>query len=124
MPRSAREVVELYNYVVWNKRKLELAPELFAATVIRHEVGVAQNLTREQACKRIEDHWAMFENIEFKLPLLVAGDDGEHVAIVYDTALTMADGTSMHVGSMEIFRVVKGHIAEVWNCGHKEGVWA
>ena len=27
--RTAREVVELYNLVVWNERNLELAEELF-----------------------------------------------------------------------------------------------
>ena len=28
MTRSAREVVELYNFVVWNERDFELADEL------------------------------------------------------------------------------------------------
>ena len=28
------------------------------------------------------------------------------------------------VASIEVFRVVDGRIAEVWNCGYKLGVWS
>jgi predicted SnoaL-like aldol condensation-catalyzing enzyme len=121
--RSAREVVELYNLVVWNKRDFALAGELMGDTVIRHEVGEATTLTHEQAVRRIVDHWEMFNTIRFDLNLVVAGDDGEHVAIVYQSPMELKDGTSTDVGSMEIFRVVDGRITEVWNCGYKQGVW-
>jgi predicted SnoaL-like aldol condensation-catalyzing enzyme len=121
--RSAREVVELYNLVVWNERDFALANELMGETVIRHEVGEATTLTHEQAVQRIVDNWAMFDALRFDLTLVVAGDDGEHVAIVYQSPMTLKDGTKTDVGSMEIFRVVDGRIAEVWNCGYKQGVW-
>jgi predicted SnoaL-like aldol condensation-catalyzing enzyme len=123
MTRSAREVVELYNLVVWNKRDFELADELMGETVIRHEVGEATTLTHEQAVQRIIDNWAMFDELRFDLNLVVAGDDDEHVAIVYQSPMTLKDGTKTDVGSMEIFRVVDGRITEVWNCGYKQGVW-
>ena len=122
--RTAREVVELYNLVVWNKRDFALAEELVGDTVTRHEVGEATVLTREQAVNRIIDHWAMFETIRFDLNLVVAGDDGEHVAIVYQSPMTTKDGAEVEIGSMEIFRVVAGKITEVWNCGYKQGVWS
>jgi predicted SnoaL-like aldol condensation-catalyzing enzyme len=121
--RTAREVVELYNLVVWNKRDFALAEELIGDTVIRHEVGEATVLTHEQAVNRIIDHWAMFETIRFELNLVVVGEDGEHVAIVYQSPMTLKDGTNVEVGSMEIFRVVAGKITEVWNCGYQQGVW-
>ena len=123
MTRSAREVVELYNLVVWNKRDFALAEELMGDSVIRHEVGEAQILTHEQAVKRIVDNWAMFDKLRFDLNLVVAGDDGEHVAIVYQSPMELKDGTKTSIGSMEIFRVVDGRITEVWNCGYKQGVW-
>jgi predicted SnoaL-like aldol condensation-catalyzing enzyme len=122
--RTAREVVELYNLVVWNKRDFDLAGELIGDTIIRHEVGEATVLSHEQAVKRIIDHWAMFETIRFDLNLVVAGDDGEHVAIVYQSPMTLKDGTHVEIGSMEVFRVVAGKITEVWNCGYKQGVWS
>ncbi len=121
--RTAREVVELYNLVVWNERDFALAEELIGDTVTRHEVGEATVLTHEQAVNRIIDHWAMFETIRFELNLVVAGADGEHVAIVYQSPMTLKDGAEVQIGSMEIFRVVDGRITEVWNCGYQQGVW-
>lgn len=123
MSRTAREVVELYNLEVWNRRNFALADELMGETVIRHEVGEAHVLSHDQAVRRVIDHWGMFQDIRFDLNLVVAGDDGEHVAIVYQTPMTLKDGTEMTVGSMEIFRVVDGRITEVWNCAYKKGVW-
>jgi predicted SnoaL-like aldol condensation-catalyzing enzyme len=123
MTRSAREVVELYNLVVWNERNFDLAEELMGDSVIRHDVGESTVLSHKQAVDRIIDHWDMFETIRFDLNLVVAGDDGEHVAIVYQSPMELKDGTKTDVGSMEIFRVVDGRIVEVWNCGYKQGIW-
>ena len=124
MSRTAREVVELYNLVVWNTRDVALAEELLGESVIRHEVGEAVVLTHDEAVKRVVDHLEMFDEIRFDLNLVVTGDDGEHVAIVYQSPMTLNDGTRVDIGSMEIFRVVDGRITEVWNCGYKQGVWA
>jgi len=124
MTRSARQVVELYNFVAWNKRDYELAGELFADSVVRHEVGGSHRLSRDEAVKRIKDVWALFDHMRFEMPVVVAGDDSEHVAIVYDTTMTTSEGNVVESGSMEIFRVVAGRITEVWNCGRKEGRWA
>ena len=121
--RTAREVVELYNLVVWNERNLGVAEELFADTVIRHEVGEAHTLTRAQAVQRVADVWQLFDRLRFDLKIVLAGDDDEHVAIVYDSTMTTTDGTETNVASIEVFRVVAGKITEVWNCGYKQGVW-
>ena len=125
--RTAREVVELYNLVVWNECDLALAEELFADTVIRHEVGEAHTLTREQAVNRVKAVSEMFDKLRFDLNIVIAGEDGEHVAIVYDSTMTTKDGTETNtdtkVASIEVFRVVDGKISEVWNCGYKQGVW-
>lgn len=123
MTRTAREVVELYNLVVWNQRDFELADELMGDSVIRHDVGEAHTLTHEEAVKRIVDTWDMFAKLRFDLNLVVAGDDGEYVTIVYESPMTTTDGTETTISSMEIFRVVDGRITEVWNGGYKQGVW-
>ena len=120
--RTAREVVELYNLELWNNRRFELADELIADTMIRHEVGEAHTLTREQALKRATDTWAEFDHIRFDLDIVIADDDGEHVTIVYDSVLSKGEN-EVRVASMEVFRVVEGAIVEVWNCGYKLGVW-
>ena len=123
MTRTAREVVELYNLVVWNERDFALAEELMGDTVIRHEVGEALTLTHRQAVQRIVEHWEMFDKLRFDLNVVVAGDDGEHVAIVYGSSMELKDGAEVDIGSLEIFRVVDGRITEVWNCDHTQGVW-
>lgn len=123
MTRSAREVVELYNFVVWNERDFALAEELMGDSVIRHDVGEAHTLTHEEAVKRIVDTWGMFNKLRFDLNLVVASDDGEFVTIVYESPMTLKDGSELTISSMEIFRVVDGRITEVWNCGYKQGVW-
>jgi predicted SnoaL-like aldol condensation-catalyzing enzyme len=123
MTRTAREVVELYNFVVWNERDFALADELMGDTVIRHDVREVKTLTHEEAVKRIVDTWEMFDKLRFDLNLVVAGEDGEHVAIVYESPMTTKDGSETTISSMEIFRVVDGRITEVWNCGYKQGVW-
>ncbi|WP_304110186.1 nuclear transport factor 2 family protein [Mycolicibacterium bacteremicum] len=122
--RSAREVVEQYNLVVWNQRDFALAEELLGERVIRHGVGAVTVLSHREAVDRVVNHWAMFETIRFDLNLVVAGDDGEHVAIVYQSPMTLKDGTETTIAAMEIFRVVGGRITEVWNCGYEQGVWA
>lgn len=123
MTRTAREVVELYNLVVWNEKNFDLADELMGDSVIRHDVNESVVLTHEQAVNRIVDMWAMFDKLRFDLNVVVAGDDGEHVAIVYESPMTTKDGTDTTISSIEIFRVVDGRITEVWNCGYKQGVW-
>ena len=122
MTRSAREVVELYNNLLWNERNFDLADELIAATMVRHEVGESHTLTREQARKCVEDYWQLCDKLHFDLKIVIANDDGEHVAIVYDSTMTK-DGNEINVASIEVFRVVDDMITEVWNCGYKVGAW-
>jgi predicted SnoaL-like aldol condensation-catalyzing enzyme len=120
--RTAREVVELYNLSVWNERDFDLAVELVADTMIRHEVGAGHALTREQVRKGIEDFLAMFDKLRWDLNLVIAGDDGHHVAVVYDGKMAK-DGEEAHVAGMEVYRVVDGEITEIWNGGDKQGLW-
>ena len=56
-------------------------------------------LTHEQAVQRVVDNWAMFDKLRFDLNLVVAGDDGEHVAIVYQSPMELKDGTEDNVSA-------------------------
>ena len=99
MTRTAREVVELYNLVVWNTKDFALAEELLGDTVTRHEVGEVNVLTHEEAVRRVVDTWEMFDDIRFDLNLIVVGDDGEHVGLVYQSPMRLKDGTEITIGS-------------------------
>jgi predicted SnoaL-like aldol condensation-catalyzing enzyme len=120
--RTAREVVELYNLSAWNDRDFDMALELVADTVIRHDVGSGHALTREQMRKSIEEMLAMFDQLRWDLSLVIAGDDGEHVAVVYNGAM-VKDGHQTNVAGVEVYRVVDGEIAEIWNGGERPGLW-
>lgn len=121
--RSAREVVELYNYSVWNDRNFDLLDELLADQIVRHGVGDVVTLTKEQALKRVEDFWKSVAAVSFTLPVVIDGRDDEHVAIVYQADITGLDGSTSGVASIEVFHVVGGRITEVWNNPHQSGNW-
>ncbi|TPG36747.1 nuclear transport factor 2 family protein [Mycolicibacterium hodleri] len=121
--RTAREVVEAYNLELWNARRFELADELIADTMIRHDVGESHTLTRAEALKRVTDTWAEMDSLRFDLNIVIDGGDGEHVAMVWDSTMAK-DDNEVKVASIEVFRVVNGQIVEVWNCGYKLGAWS
>ncbi|OBF16247.1 nuclear transport factor 2 family protein [Mycobacterium sp. ACS4331] len=122
--RTAREVVELYNLELWNNQRYDLVDEIIADTMVRHEVGESHTLTRADARKRVEDMWEQFESLTFVLNTVIADEDGQHVAIIYDSTIRAKDGSEFKIASIEVFKVVDGRITEVWNCGYGQGVWS
>ncbi|MCV7320977.1 ester cyclase [Mycolicibacterium confluentis] len=122
--RTAREVVELYNLELWNNQRYDLVDEIIADTMVRHEVGESHTLSRADARKRVEDMWEQFESLTFVLNSVIADEDGQHVAIVYDSTISAKDGSEFKIASIEVFKVVDGRITDVWNCGYGQGVWS
>ncbi|MGH2937603.1 MAG: nuclear transport factor 2 family protein [Solirubrobacterales bacterium] len=90
---------------------------------LRHGVDDVVVLTRAEAVGRIESLWAEYSSIHFTLPVVVAGDDGEHVAIVYQCEQTTLAGVDQRLGSIEVFHVVDGRIDAVYNNTHQYGTW-
>jgi predicted SnoaL-like aldol condensation-catalyzing enzyme len=121
--RTAREVAGLYTLSLWNERNFELADELIADTVIQHGVGEAHVLTREQILQSIQQTWAKLDELRFNLDLVIAGDDGQHVAVLYDSRMMAKDGTQAETASVEVLRVVDGQITEVWYAPSQLGAW-
>jgi predicted SnoaL-like aldol condensation-catalyzing enzyme len=121
MVKTPREVVELYNNVLWNEQRHDLAESLLAPSVIRHGIGEVRTLTHEQAAQRVVDTWASVGHLYFKLIKVVA--DAELVCIVYECHTTAKTGQVTVTSSIEVFRVVNGRICEVWNVAHAAGDW-
>jgi predicted SnoaL-like aldol condensation-catalyzing enzyme len=119
--RTPRAVVEAYNFELWNKRRYELADELIADTVIRHEIGTVETLTREQSLQRLIDAWSRVEHLDFTLLRVIA--EGELVSAVYQCQSRTREGKEIAIGSIEVFRVVDGRICEVWNAAHTYAEW-
>ncbi|ALJ12103.1 phage tail tube protein [Sphingopyxis macrogoltabida] len=117
MTRSALEIVTLYNLEIWNKGQIELVPELCADPMIRYDANSVAVLGIEEQIARIrhnyEDLRPTFE------PVVLAGDD-EYVTLVWN--VTGRDPNWKWCG-IEVFRVVDGKIAEVWNGPYVDGRW-
>jgi ketosteroid isomerase-like protein len=122
MTRTAREVVEAYNFELYNGRRFELADELVAESMVRHEVGGTTVLSRAQARERIETLCAEVQDFNFTLLHTIV--DGDYVCIVYQCDMTRHDGTPDAISSIEVFHVVDGVITEVWNNPHQHGQWS
>ena len=123
--RTPAEVIEAYNYELWNKKNYQLGRELIADRVVRHYPGSVQEITREEAIQRVKDAYAnVFSEIEFTIHKLLVG--GEFVTLLWETHATKLEGQDFIYSCIEVFRVVDGKIREFWNPIQPEesnGVW-
>lgn len=120
MTMTPIEVVEAYNYELWNKQNYELGAKIIADTVTRHYPGSVQTMTREESLQRVRDTYANnFTSCEFTLPKLLA--DGEYVTLFWEMRGKSKEGEDMLYSSIEVFRVVNGQICEFWNPSYVEG---
>ena len=123
--RTPMEVVEAYNYELWNKQNYPLGEEILADKVVRHYPGSSLTLTRDEAIARVQETYeSVFSSIEFVIKKLLV--DGEFVTLLWDMhAQTKQDEPFLH-SSIEVFRVVDGQISEFWNPINPEqsiGLW-
>jgi predicted SnoaL-like aldol condensation-catalyzing enzyme len=120
--RSAREVIELYNYELWNQQRYDLADELVADEWVRHDVGSVRTITRAEAKQRVVDTWAGVDRLHFDLLHVIC--EGELCTIVYECHITpKGGGDTSVISSIEVYRVVDGRICEAWNASHIPGSW-
>ena len=116
-----RQVVERYNFELWNEQRYEIAREVIGDSVIRNSPGGRQVLTRDESVQRIRDAWNQFERIEFELLHTIV--EVELCTIVYQAEMRRSDGARDSIASIEVFRVSDGRIVEVWNNSHDHNRW-
>jgi predicted SnoaL-like aldol condensation-catalyzing enzyme len=120
---TARTVVELYKLVAWSECDVDMAAELLADNLVRHGVGEVTTLTNAESVQQVVDFWRSVDSLHLDLKVVLEGDDGEHVAIVFDSTITAKDGNESSLAGIEVFRVVDGKITEIWNCSFQQGLW-
>ena len=112
--RTPKEVVEAYNYELWNKRNYQLGEELIAEEVIRHYPGSVETMCMDDAIQRVKDAYAqVFSEIEFTIHKIMV--DGEFVTLLWEMQATTHEAEDFVYSSIEVFRVVDGKIREFWN---------
>ena len=125
MTRTPAEVIEAYNYELWNKKNYQLGEELIADEVIRHYPGSVQTLTQEESIQRVKDAYAnVFSEIEFTIHKLLV--DGEFVTLLWEMHAKTLEAEDFVYSCIEVFRVVDGKICEFWNPIQPEepnGIW-
>ncbi|PCG09524.1 hypothetical protein COA17_06535 [Sphingomonas ginsenosidimutans] len=117
MARSAVDIVRAYGVQAWTEGRDDWIPELCADPIIRHDAN------REVRLSHAEQRARMRHNYEELRPVfeevVLAGDD-EYVTLVWN--VTGRDPNWKLCG-IEVFRVVDGRIAEVWNSTYMDGRW-
>ena len=123
--RTPKEVVQAYNYELWNKKNYQLGEELIAEEVIRHYPGSVETMSKEAAIQRVKDAYAqVFTEIEFTIHKMML--DGEFVTLLWEMRAKTLKAEDFIYSSIEVFRVVDGKICEFWNPIHVQetnGVW-
>ena len=117
MAKSAVEIVRAYGVQAWTEGRDDWIPELCADPIVRHDAN------REVRLSHAEQRARMRHNYEELRPVfeevVLAGDD-EYVTLVWN--VTGRDPAWKLCG-IEVFRVVDGRIAEVWNSTYMDGRW-
>ena len=116
MSNSATEVVNAYNFELWNHMRPELIPELCADPLIRHYWGKRVELSHQEQIARVEaqrGRGLVFERV-------LQFSDGEYVTWVWNCT---NDKDTNVVSGIEVFRVVDGLITEVWNAPYGDDLW-
>ena len=117
MKRTAVEIVRAYGVDAWTQGRDDLIPELCHDPIIRHDANGEVRLSHAEQRARMRHNYEelrpVFEDV------VLAGDD-EHVTLVWN--VTGRDPNWKWCG-IEVFRVVDGRIAEVWNSTYMDGRW-
>jgi limonene-1,2-epoxide hydrolase len=80
---------------------------------VRHVAGETTTLTTADTTARIEHWFATYSSMHFEPVVLVA--DGNRISATWNATLTTAGGEAVLASSIEVFRVERGRIVEVWN---------
>lgn len=114
-PNAApREIVRIYNDVIWTGRRRDLITEVVANPLRRHHPGETQVFTHDDMLRRYDGYFQRFSVLEGEGRHYVC--EGAYVTLVWDFRYVEASGGKKGVISgIEIFKVVDGKITDVWN---------
>lgn len=118
----AEAVVRRYAHELYQRRNIDIIPELVSDPTIRHEPsGETLTYSLADSLSRARHLQAEFSSMRFDEVALVANDTD--VCWVFDAVLVRADGTEVTMCGVEVFRVRDGKIVEVWNPKPAPGLW-
>ena len=116
MSRSASEVVNAYDLVLWCHMRPELITEICADPLVRRCIGKRVELSHEEQMERVE----AFRGRGLFFERVLQFSEGGFVTWVWNCS--NAQDSEIFSG-IEIFRVVDGRITEVWNSPYGDELW-
>ena len=119
---SPEAVVLRYLTVMYNKRRLDLIPELIADPEIRHAPGETKVTSLAENTERLTKMFEQCPVLRFD-PMVVVSQ-GELVSVAWNGFSTQTSGKSYEFAAVELFRVVDGKIVEIWNSREARGLWS
>lgn len=115
---SAREIVRIYNDLLWNEVRTDLVEKICANPMVRHDPNKLTALSHQEQIQRIQSGAQQLKGPKFH-PRILAGDD-TYVTLVWD--MTSRGGNDKLCG-IEVFKIVDSKITDVWNSGYYPGRW-
>ena len=120
-PEDNKTIVARYAEDVWNNGNLTAVDEYIAADYVRHDPGIPMQIRGPEGIKQLAAMYrAAFPDIHFTADLMIA--EGDKVAGRWMVRATHqgelmgipATGKPVSITAIEIYRFVKGKIAEQW----------
>ncbi|MEM7341795.1 MAG: nuclear transport factor 2 family protein [Actinomycetota bacterium] len=119
---ATRAVIHRYEHELYNARNLDLVEELLADPMYRHYAGgKVTEMTSADCRERIGGFFRDFELLEFRTIHLVV--EGTLASWTYELTGTAHDGSKTVLSSIEVFEIIDGKIARVWNAEYSPGPW-
>lgn len=111
------EVVRRYLDEIYHEGRTEVVREICGDPLVRHDPGSVRELTHADQIARIEadlPRWQPFFTAD------VLAGDGEFAVLVWSASGRTAERV---MSGIEVFRVVDGRIADVWNAPYADQAW-
>jgi len=135
---DARAIVAEYVERVWNRGDSSAVVELCADPYVRHDAGRSRMMSHADQLHRVTSEREMgtaADGRSLRFETLLLAGDGQDVTWVWNmtgpTGTELAEsgvtaevvGDELRICGIEVFRVVEGRIAEVWNSPPMAGHW-
>lgn len=118
MPRTPKELIQLYWTEVWNNRNAEMIRDLCADPIIRHDPGSVTPLSLEDQIARVRQQSETAEPY-FEHEVLHADD--RFVTSVWN--MHTRKGERVDLCGIEVFEAQDGKFIRCWNSSYVAGRW-
>ena len=120
---ATRAVLHRYEHELYGGPNLDLVDELLSDPMYRHDAGGAVTAMSHADCRaRIGGFLRDFDELRFRTIHMIV--EGNFASWTYELTAVAPDGAESVMSSIEVFEIIDGRIARVWNAAYTDGPWA